>query len=110
MSLAYWLGHRQGDVLTLTWTALDVEWRKTSKTKARAVLVPEAYPELAAGLATERARQAESDTPSTHVVVCEMTGRPWQEDTFRHEFRRIAKSAGIPHDLQFRDLRATAAT
>jgi integrase len=110
VSLAYWLGHRQGDVLTLTWTSLDAGWRKTNKTKARAVLVPKAYPELEVEIIAERARQAASSTPSTHVVVCEMTGRPWQEDTFRHEFRRIATIAGIPADLQFRDLRATAAT
>lgn len=105
-----WLGHRQGDVLTLTWTALDAGWRRTNKTKARAVLVPQAYPELAAEITAKRERQAASATPSTHVCICEMTGRPWQEDTFRHEFRRIATLAGIPADLQFRDLRATAAT
>ncbi len=110
VSLAYWLGHRQGDVLALTWTALDSGARKTNKMKTRAVLVPSAYPELAEEIGAERKRQAASETPSTHVVVCEMTGRPWQLDTFRHEFRRIANLAGIPADLQFRDLRATAAT
>jgi len=110
VSLAYWLGHRQGDVLTLTWAALRAGERRTHKTAAKAVLVPSAYPELAAELLAERARQGASDTASTHAVVCEMTKRPWQADTFRHEFRRIANAAGIPSDLQFRDLRATAAT
>ena len=76
----------------------------------RAVLVPAAYPELAAELLAEKARQSAADTASTHAVVCEMTKRPWQVDTFRHEFRRIANAAGIPAEIQFRDLRATAAT
>ncbi len=110
VSLAYWLGHRQGDVLTLTWAALGAGERRTHKTGARAVLVPSAYPELAAELLAEKARQVAADTASTHAVVCEMTKRPWQADTFRHEFRRIANAAGIPPELQFRDLRATAAT
>jgi hypothetical protein len=110
VSLAYWLGHRQGDVLTLTWAALGAGERRTAKTGARAVLVPSAYPELAAELLAEKARQLASETASTHAVVCEMTKRPWNPDTFRHEFRRIANAAGIPADLQFRDLRATAAT
>jgi len=50
------------------------------------------------------------DPRPVQVVVCEMTGVAWQVDTFRHEFRRIAKLAGIADTLQFRDLRATAVT
>jgi site-specific recombinase XerD len=110
VSIAYWLGHRQGDVLTLTWTALGAGERRTRKTGAKAVFVTSAYPELAAELLAEKARQDTSNTASTHAVVCEMTKQPWQADTFRHEFRRIATAAGIPTSLQFRDLRATAAT
>jgi integrase len=108
--LAYWLGHRQGDVLALTWTALEDGHRHTNKTGVRVPIVAAAYPELAAALAAERARQEGANLASTHVVVCEMTGRPWLPDTFRHEFRRVAVAAGLPGDLQFRDLRATATT
>lgn len=110
ISLAYWLGHRQGDVLTLTWRALHDRRRRTRKTQAQVVLVPSAYPELAEEIATEEARQAALPAHPTHVVICETTGRPWLEDHFRHEFRRIANEARIPPELQFRDLRATAAT
>lgn len=108
--LAYSLGHRQNDVLALTWTALDAGERQTSKTGACVPLVVSAYPELAVAIAAERARQDAAGLASTHAVVCEMTGRPWQTDTFRHEFRRVATVAGLPAELQFRDLRATAAT
>lgn len=69
-----------------------------------------AYPELASEIATERARQLLSETASTHVVVSEATKRPWNRHAFGHEVRRIARAAGIPDDLQFRDLRATALT
>lgn len=108
--LAYWLGHRQSDVLALTWTVLDEGFRQTSKTGVRVPIVAAAYPELASALAAERTRQEEARLASTHVVVCEMTGRPWLPDTFRHEFRAIADAAGLPRELQFRDLRATATT
>ncbi len=108
--IAYCFGHRQGDVLGLMWSALDARDRKTGKTGARVPIVASAYPDLEAALETERQRQAALTVQPLHVLVCEMTGLAWQADTFRHEFRRIATAAGIPKDLQFRDLRATAAT
>ena len=47
---------------------------------------------------------------STHVVVSEATNGPWNRHAFGREVCRIARVAGIPDDLQFRDLRATALT
>ena len=108
--IAYWFSHRQADVLGLTWAALDagaVETRKTGRTVPVDV---SAYPELASEIATERTRQRLSETASTHVVVSEATKRPWNRHAFGHKVRRIARAAGIPDDLQFRDLRATALT
>lgn len=110
VSIAYWFGHRQADVLNLTWTALDAGEVRTRKTGAVAPVDASAYPLLSAEIEAERARQRASGTPSTHVVVCEMTKRPWQRHTFGHAFRAIATAGGIPEDLQFRDLRATALT
>lgn len=43
-------------------------------------------------------------------MVSDVIRRPWQEDTFRHEFRRVASAASIPLDPQVRDPQATAAT
>lgn len=80
--IAYCFTHRQGDVLALTWSALDAE----------------------------RERQREAAIASTHVVVCETTRRPWLGDHFRHVFREVANKAGLPSALQFRDLRATGLT
>jgi hypothetical protein len=110
-SIAYWLAHRQGDVLTLTWSTLDAGELATKKTGTVVPIDAAAYPELQALIEAERERQkAPGAVASTHVVVCEMTQRPWVDFTFQHEFRAIARAAGIPDDLQFRDLRATAMT
>ncbi len=108
--IAYSFAHRMGDVLTLTWTALDSGIRKTSKTGVKLPMVPSAYPDLETAIAAERQRQKDSSTPSTHVIVCEMTGRPWHPDVFSHHFRQLANAAEIPSELQARDLRATAMT
>jgi site-specific recombinase XerD len=116
--VAYWLGHRQADVLALTWSAIDTTERVlTRKTKVSLPVNVDAYPELAAVLATSRARaQAEADAaepkriPPAHVIVNEHTGRPYTAATFQHLWREIATDAGIPAELQFRDIRATAAT
>ncbi len=110
VSIAYWFGHRQGDILNLTWTALDAGKVRTRKTGGIAPVDVAAYPELETQIMAERARQKQSGTPSTHVVVCEMTKQPWQRHTFGHAFREVARAAGLPDDLQFRDLRATALT
>jgi integrase len=110
MALAYWLRHRQADVLGLTWAALDAGAVETGKTRRTLPVDVGADPELASEIVAERARQILSGTPSTHVVVCEATKRPWDRHSFGHAFRRIARAAGIADELQFRDLRATALT
>ena len=101
--LGYRLGMREGDLIALTWTALDARSVETRKTGAEVPASAKAYPDLWKALqATQRA--------GVQVLICETTGRPWTEDYFRHVFRDIARAAELPDDLQFRDLRATAAT
>lgn len=112
VSLAYWWGHRQGDVLALTWEALDSGNVSTSKTKQVLPVDIDAYPALKTELAAERARQTlrAGATVTGPVVVCEATGQRWERHGFGHAFREIARAAGLPDELQFRDLRATAVT
>jgi hypothetical protein len=111
VSIAYWWGHRENDVLALTWEALDAGSVQTSKTGRELPVDIEAYPELQAELAAERARQTRAGkTASGHVILRESTGRRWERHGFGHAFRAIARAAGIPDDLQFRDLRATTMT
>jgi len=44
------------------------------------------------------------------VIVSESTGRPWSASRFRDRWRKIARKAGIPDNIQNRDSRAGAAT
>jgi hypothetical protein len=44
------------------------------------------------------------------MVVSEITERPYQESDFQHTFAGIREGAGLPKDLQFRDLPRTLAT
>lgn len=101
--LAWRLGLRQQDVLALTWTELEQRLVATRKTGAAVPVVADAYPDLRRALkATPRA--------GVQVVICEGTGAAWKPDHFRHAFRTVANAAALPPELQFRDLRATAAT
>jgi len=101
--LAYWLGHRQGDVLNLTWTALDSGVIETRKTGRVLPIDVSAYPRLEAALAG-------TNRTSTHVITHERTLKPYNKYTFGHQWREVANRALIPKSLQFRDLRATAIT
>jgi hypothetical protein len=117
MRLAGYLCQRQGDVLALTrdnWRdsllmagdpplagpGLDFQQSKTG-VRIRAVL-PD--PLIAHLLPTIAARPAGSP-----IVCCEMTGRAWNADTFRHCFARVrdevARTCPDVERLQFEDLR-----
>lgn len=104
--LAYDLGQRQGDILRLAWGQYErggftITQRKT-KTK---IAVPIGSQALRIHLDATTDKQ-----DSLVIVVSEVTKRPYKPDYFRHEFQRIRGLAELPGDLQFRDLRRTAAT
>jgi hypothetical protein len=48
--------------------------------------------------------------PSIYFIVNDGTCRKHHPDVFSHQFRKLAEAAGIPREIQFRDLQATAAT
>jgi integrase len=101
--LGWCLGQRPADLRTLAWSAYDGRTIRIRQAKTdQSVAIP-VLPELRALLET---------TPrvSTQMVVSENTGRPYQESDFQHRFAEIRDSAGLPADLQFRDLRRTLAT
>lgn len=94
------LGQRQGDILRLTWSQYDGSTFTLKQSKTGVLLsVP----------VTSDLRIALDRTPrrSPTVLVCETTNRPYQKSHFQHEFRRIAKEAGLD-GLQFLDLRRSA--
>jgi integrase len=105
VQLALWLGQRQADVLKLAWSkvdsARDLVFVKQQKV-GKEILVPIA-PELRTWLeATPRA--------SATVVSSEITGTAYGEDNFRSLFAEIRAAAGLDKELQFMDLRRSAAT
>lgn len=44
------------------------------------------------------------------LIVCESTSKPWKASHFRDRWRRIARAAGIPDNVQNRDSRAGGIT
>jgi integrase len=101
--LGWCLGQRPSDLRTLAWSAYDGHAVQLRQAKTdQPVWVP-ALPEL---------RSLLDQTPrrSTQIVVSERTGRPYQESDFQHTFAEIRAAAGLPNDLQYRDLRRTLAT
>jgi integrase len=97
--LAVSTGQREGDLLSLPWSAWDgraitLRQRKTGV----AVSVP-ATTALAAELGEIKRRAT--------VILTRPDGRPWKVDHFRHVFAETRENAGIK-ELQFRDLRRTA--
>jgi integrase len=108
--LAYHLGQREGDILSLAWSQYDAAigvielWpRKTRKRKSSRRLAIPVSPELRVWLEKE-------PRVSTVMVISEATGRPYKEDHFRHLFAEIRREAELSPDLWFMDLRRTVAT
>lgn len=103
VDLAHQLGQRQGDVLGLTWAQWNGQAFEVSQSKTGARLSIPVFSGL-------RKRLNAMPRTAVQVIVSEATGRPYRADHFRHEVHRIKTLAGLPPDLQFRDLRRTTAT
>ena len=59
----------------------------------------------------EARRISEGTIPlATAPIIRGPHGRPYKKDNFTHRFRDICRAAGVPDDLQFRDLRRTVVT
>lgn len=58
----------------------------------------------------EAMRMSMKGQTSHYVFPSELTGLPWQRNTFAVKARKVMKAAGIPDHIQARDLRRTAAT
>lgn len=101
--LAHDSGQRPTDVLRLSWSQWEGSgfWITQSKTGQK-VFAP-VSPHLAAelnGMTKE----------GIYLVLSETTKRPYKRHHFAHEFARIRSLSGLAAELQFRDLRRTAAT
>jgi len=100
MVLAIETGQRQGDLLTLPWSAYDGTWiRLTQSKNGRRVNVP----------VTRRLRAILDNTKrSATVILTNKRGLSWQPNAFRKQWGDSCRKAKIA-DLTFHDLR-TAVT
>ena len=116
--LAVDLSWSQQDLLALTWGQVSAD----NKVKHRRIKTGVAGNPPLLKIGRERIKQIRArwtaqnaaPTPEVHVLICELTGKPWAADTFRHKFSEIrdhvAKEFPSIADKQFRDLRDTAIT
>jgi hypothetical protein len=113
--LAVDLSWSQQDLLALNWGQISADGHvKHRRIKTGVAGNP---PLLAIGnarLELIRARWAPEKVRPTHVLICELTGKPWAADTFRHHFAEIraaaAKEMASLAAKQFRDTRDTTVT
>lgn len=105
VELAFATGLRISDLCALRWSDFDTGGHvKTRKTGARQAF--QHTEGLDAVLTRARALQARVASP---FVLCDASGQPHSRNSLGRRFRLAAKKAGVP-DVQFRDLRAAAAT
>jgi integrase len=105
LQIALWTGQRQGDLLSLTWSAYNGTHIRLqqSKTGAR-VTIPVGRP---LKVALDAAAKRRSGVFAKILVNSD--GGPWSPDGFRSSWRKACAKAGIV-GVTFHDLRGTAVT
>ncbi len=99
MTLALWTGQRNGDLLSLPWSAYDGKHIRLEQSKTGARVVIPVGPTLRAVL---------DGLPRTSpIIMLSSAGRPWTTGSFRVAWHRTARAAKI-EDRTFHDLRGTA--
>jgi integrase len=105
------LMQRPGDILSLKWAAYQERervWHILQSKRGALVRCPETH---RLRLALAPIRRAKSRKELDDLFVCgTITGKRWHRRNFTKTVRLIARAAGLPDDLQIRDLRRTAAT
>lgn len=99
MTLALWTGQRNGDLLSLPWSAYDGKHIRLEQGKTGARVVIPVGKTLKAVL---------DALPREHpIIMLSSMGRPWTTGSFRVAWHRTARAAKI-EDRTFHDLRGTA--
>ncbi|MCJ2084517.1 tyrosine-type recombinase/integrase [Methylobacterium sp. E-005] len=99
MNLALWTGQRQGDLLTMEWTAYDGRHIRVSQSKTKANVSIPIHATLRAEL------DATSDRSGTILKTTD--GTEWTSSGFRASWRKACAKAGVK-GVTFHDLRGTA--
>src|SRR6185369_971038 len=98
-----WLGQREGDVIRLPRTVYrngELVFRQAKGqslakgTQGSGMVLPiDLAPELKARLAEQLQRNDDRKVKSLVIIQSEITGQPYKEDFFRHEFARVRAHA-----------------
>jgi len=123
MIIAHWLGQRQADILVMKRSDYrdGIFYITQSKTAARVAIPHSAAVQSRVDAQIRRQMVAIGSVP---LLICESTGRAWNEHHFRHVFAAIRRSVEsewkqffladgssvATADLQFMHLRHTAVT
>ena len=100
LMLALWTGQRQGDLLSLPWSAYDGRVLRLQQSKTgRRVTIP------AGKILIDHLAAIKKIGP---LILNNTRGRVWTEDGFRTSWGKAFKKAGIADDLHFHDLRGSA--
>ena len=103
--MCYDLCQRPGDMRKMLWKHYNDGVFTFVQEKTKAEVYVEASPRLAERL--ETVVRGSDDDP---IVLCETTGRPYDNRLYSKYAAKIREAAGLPTTLQLRDLRRTGAT
>lgn len=108
------LMQRPGDILDLKWGAYQEReklWQIRQSKRGTLVRIPETSRlRIALDPARRTLRKLNYALAGEMLVCGTVTGKRWHRRNFTKAARYIARAAGLPDDLQSRDLRRTAAT
>jgi integrase len=102
-TLALWTGQRQGDLLSLPWSAYDGATIKLSQAKSEGKRKRVNVTIHVAGPLKKALDLAQRKSP---IILVNQDGQPWTPDGFRTMWHKSAKRAKIV-DRTFHDLRGT---
>jgi integrase len=108
------LMQRPGDILDLRWGAYqecERVWHIQQSKRGAIVRIPETRRlRIVLDPARRKLKKLYSSQDREMLVCGTVTGKRWHRRNFTKAVRHIARTAGLPDDLQIRDLRRTAAT
>ena len=107
VQIAYATALRQADVLALTWGQFEGDKVVLTQGKTDNDI---SCPLSSETVAMIEDRRQGTIPLATAPIIRGPHGRAYKRDHFVHRFRDICRAAGVPDDLQFRDLRRTTAT
>jgi integrase len=102
--LCYHLCQRPGDMRQITWDQYKDGVFTFVQEKTKAEVKLEASPQLIQRLSGMK------QTKDGPIIVSETTGRPYDMRLYSKYAAKIRQAAGLPEELQLRDLRRTGAT